>query len=217
MPWTLPWLGRLKYRPGLCQHLRSTPVPRNDLQLIQACLAGRHDAWDELVDRFKRLVYSIPRRYGFSDADADDVFQNVFIILYRKLDTVRDHERLAGWLIRITHRECYRVGKQSGRYVQLDEMIHDVGEPSEHDAGLWERQQIVRQALEELGGRCQQLLTALFLATGTPNYEAMADQLGMKVGSIGPTRARCFEKMEKILRKMGLDPEPELEQASEPE
>ena len=105
VPATLPRSGRLEYRPGLCQHLRSTPVPRNDLQLIQACLAGRHDAWDELVDRFKRLVYSIPRRYGFSDADADDVFQNVFIILYRKLDTVRDHERLAGWLIRTTHRE----------------------------------------------------------------------------------------------------------------
>ncbi len=190
---------------------------QNDPELIQSCLDGRQGAWDELVDRYGRLVYSIPRRYGFCDADADDVFQNVFTIMYRKLDTVRDHARLASWLIRVTHRQCYRVGKQSGRYVQLDEMIQDVGEPSEPEAAQWERQQIVREALDRLGGRCQQLLTALFLASGKLDYEAIADQLGMKVGSIGPTRARCFEKMEKILREMGLEPALEVEPKLESE
>ncbi|MCH8314606.1 MAG: sigma-70 family RNA polymerase sigma factor, partial [Planctomycetes bacterium] len=87
----------------------------------------------------------------------------------------------------------------------------------EPQAAQWERQQIVREALDRLGGRCQQLLTALFLAPGTLNYEAIADQLGMKVGSIGPTRARCFEKMEKILREMGLDPAFDVEPRAESE
>ena len=127
----------------------------SDSELIQACRGGNQDAWDELIDRYGRLVYSIPRRYGFCDADAEDVFQDVFTILYRKLDTIRDHARLASWLIRVTHRECYRVGKQSGRYVELDEMIQDVGEPSAPEAAQWERQQIVREALDRLGGRGQ--------------------------------------------------------------
>ena len=63
---------------------------------------------------------------------------------------------------------------------------------------------MIRQALRRLGGRCEELLTALFLAAGTPSYEVIARQMGMKVGAIGPTRARCFQKMEKILLDMGL-------------
>ena len=63
---------------------------RSDAALVRACLAGRPEAWRELIDRYGRLVHSIPRRYGWSEADADDVFQIVFAILYRKLDTIRD-------------------------------------------------------------------------------------------------------------------------------
>ncbi len=176
----------------------------SDADLVQDCLDGEAAAWDEILRRFGRLIYSIPTRYGFSDADADDVFQVVLTILFRKLDTVRDRGRLSAWLIRTTHRECYRIGKQRGRYAELDRDIEDVNEPTGEDAELWERRHLVRQALRRLGGRCEQLLTALFVTPGQPNYETIARQLDMKVGSIGPTRARCFEKMEKILVELGL-------------
>lgn len=181
-------------------------LPLNDAALVEACLRGQQSAWDEIVDRYGRLVYSIPRRYGFCEADADDVFQDVFAILFRKLDSVRQRDRLSAWLIRTTHRECYRVGKQSGRYAQLDQTIEDVGSPPHERTEAWERQQVVRQALRELGGPCEALLTALFLAGQRPNYRQIAEQLGIKVGSIGPTRSRCFEKLEKILGD--LDPLP---------
>jgi len=176
----------------------------SDADLVQACLDGDAAAWDEVLRRFGRLIYSIPRRYGFSDADADDVFQVVLTILFRKLDTIRDRDRLSAWLIRTTHRECYRIGKQSGRYAELDRDIEDVNEPTDEDAELWERRHLVHQGLRRLGGRCEQLLTALFVTPGQPNYETIARQLDMRVGSIGPTRARCFEKLEKILVELGL-------------
>ena len=182
----------------------SRKVKLSDADLVQACLDGDAAAWDEILRRFGRLVYSIPRRYGFSDADADDVFQAVLTILFRKLDTVRDRDRLSAWLIRTTHRECYRIGKRSGRYAELDRDIEDVNEPTDDDTELWERRSLVRQGLHRLGGRCEQLLTALFITPGQPNYDSIAQQLDMKVGSIGPTRARCFEKLEKILVELGL-------------
>lgn len=183
----------------------------DDAQLVAACLKGDSEAWDEVVDRFGRLVYSIPRRYGLSDADADDVFQTAFAILYERLGQLRDPNRLSAWLIRTTHRECYRVGKRSGGYVDLDRVIENVAEPSDDLLETWETRHLVRQALRRLGGRCEGLLTALFLAPGQPRYDTIAEQLGMKIGSIGPTRARCFEKLEKILIDMGLSADPDAE------
>jgi RNA polymerase sigma factor (sigma-70 family) len=181
-------------------------IHRSDPILIQSCLAGETSAWNELVERYGRLIYSVPRRYGLSSADAEDVMQAVFLLLHRHLSRLRDRTRLSAWLITTAHRESWRVGKSRGAYTGLDEQFPDVGEPREEESAQWERQQLVREALTELGGRCEQLLRALFLEETEPSYEAIAQRLGMPVGSIGPTRARCFEKMEKILAFKGLEP-----------
>ncbi len=193
--------------PSKARPRRDSLAGRTDAALVKACLDGQDAAWGEVVNRYGRLVYSIPKRYGLSDADADDVFQTVFTILFRKLDQLREASRLTAWLIRTTHRECYRMGKKSGRYADLDRVIEHVTEPTQDDAEAWETRHLVRQALRQLGGRCEELLTALFLAPGTPSYEVIAQQMDMKVGAIGPTRARCFQKMEKILLELGLPAE----------
>jgi RNA polymerase sigma factor (sigma-70 family) len=177
-----------------------------DPQLIEACRNGDEQAWDELIDRYGRLVYSIPRRYGLSEPDADDVHQAVFVSLYRNLDQLRDRSRLSSWLITTTHRECWRIGKRSGIPADLDDRIADVGAPSPEQAASWEQQHLVRVGLERLGGPCAVLLRALFLAGDRPDYQTIATQLDMKIGSIGPTRARCFKKLESILVDLGLDP-----------
>jgi RNA polymerase sigma factor (sigma-70 family) len=179
---------------------------RSDPKLIQSCRRGDQAAWDELVDRYGRLVYSIPRRYGLSESDADDVFQSVFLILLRKLDTVRDETRLSAWLITTTHRECWRIGKRAGGGAELDERIADVGSPSEEQLMVWEEQHLLRLALQRLGGRCEALLSALFRGEEGGGYETIAHRLGIPVGSIGPTRARCFRKLEKILLSLGFTP-----------
>lgn len=178
---------------------------RDEQALIRACLSGDAGAWDELVERFGRLVYSIPRKLGLSDADADDVFQTVFGIALRRLETLRDCERVSAWLIRTTYREAWRIGrgrKLAGAPVPA-ELPSDEA-PQDQFVEALERQQIVREALEAIDERCRQLLQALFFEQPTPDYAAIAARFGMPVGSIGPTRARCFSKLETILRGRGL-------------
>ncbi|MHC4989845.1 MAG: RNA polymerase sigma factor [Planctomycetota bacterium] len=179
----------------------------SDPELVARCLRGEQAAWDALVDQYSRLVYSIPRRYGLSESDAADVVQNVFVALFRSLDRLADHTRLSAWLITTAHRESWRVGKRSDTGRELDAIIADVNAPSDEQLATWERQHLVRQGLERLGGSCRELLTALFLEPGEVSYELIAERLGMRVGSIGPTRARCFKKLAKILDGLGFDEE----------
>ena len=92
------------------------------------------------------------------------------------------------------------LGRVAARAAGEQDLAHVEG-PAQDQVAVWERRVLVRVALRRLGGRCEQLLTALFLAPGCPNYETLAQEMGMKIGSIGPTRARCFQKLEQILKE----------------
>lgn len=176
-----------------------------DAELVRACRAGDARAWEQLVERYGRLVAAIPRRMGMSSVDADDVFQDVFALLLRHLDSLRDEQRLAAWLITTTRRECWRRLRRERAHAELSE------ETPADDPGLLEeiargeREQAVRQAMLRLDPRCRDLLTALFLDASQPDYGAIARRLDMAVGSIGPTRARCFRKLDGFLRDLGID------------
>lgn len=174
--------------------------------LVNACLRGDETAWSELVERYGRLVYSIPRRMGMVDADADDVFQNVFLLLYRHLGGLRDQSRVSSWLITTAYRECWRLGKHAGRAVDRDERLIDGAPPPETEVTRLEQEHQVRQALRRLDDRCRDLLTALFLEPEPPSYVDIAARLQMPAGSIGPTRSRCFRKLEGRLRDLGFEP-----------
>jgi len=180
------------------------PPHRSDTELILACQQGDQRAWQTLIDRYGRLVYSIPRRYGLNESDADDVFAAVWATAFRKLQQLRDQTRLSAWLITTAHRESWRVGRKRSNATQLDEQIADVGSPSDEQITTWEQQHLVRQGLEQLGGKCKDLLEALFLEPGEASYQVIAARLEIPPGSIGPTRARCFKKLEKILIDLGL-------------
>ncbi|MEN3334876.1 MAG: hypothetical protein V7641_4241, partial [Blastocatellia bacterium] len=82
---------------------------REDHALVAACLAGDSAAWEALVARYQRLVYSIPLKARLSADDAADIFQSVWLKLYEKLASLRDHEKLSSWLITTTTREVWRV------------------------------------------------------------------------------------------------------------
>jgi RNA polymerase sigma factor (sigma-70 family) len=150
------------------------------------------------------LVLSVARRCGLSDADADDVFQIVFTTLFRRLEGLRDQTRLSSWLITTTYREAWRLGKTAQRDAPLSEAIVDVGTPPVDLVAQTEREQAVREAMTRLDDRCRDLLTALFLSADQPAYDEIARRVGMPVGSIGPTRARCFKKLEAILERLGV-------------
>lgn len=175
-------------------------------ELIERCLRGDAAAWRTFVDRHTRLVWSVIRRHRLDDADAEDVHQAVFAAAVSNLSSLRDSERLVAWLATTTRRECWRVGRRRDRQ-RASEIPRDLeGDRSEIAAGVesLERRQIVRESLEELGGRCQRLLEALFSAPGEPSYPAIAERLDMPIGSIGPTRARCLGRLSEILRRRGI-------------
>ncbi|HLF26895.1 MAG TPA: sigma-70 family RNA polymerase sigma factor [Anaerolineae bacterium] len=176
-----------------------------DAQLIQACLEGDQAAWSKLVERYGRLVYSIPFRWGLSSADADDVFQNVFTIVYRRLARLRNQASLSAWLITITSRECWRVARSARAYAELDETMPDEGSTPFDRVQHQHLQRAIHEAISRLDARSQELLNALFFESQTCSYEEIAARLGLAVGSIGSARARCLSKLEAILTDMDVD------------
>lgn len=178
---------------------------RNDPELVQACLENNQLAWNELVNRYKRLVYSIPLRNGFTQSDAEDIFQNVFTLVHRNLASLRNHQLLAAWLISITWRECQHMRKKTRLSDEIPETLEDSAPLPPEEAEILERRQMIRMAINQVGLRCQELLKALFFETPTPSYENLAMRLDIPISSIGPTRARCFKKLKDILTEMGMD------------
>jgi len=180
---------------------------RDDVALVRACIAGEAGAWDELVERYGRLVFASARRCGLGPEDAEDVFQNVFTIMLRRLETLRDQARLSSWLITTTYRESWRLARarRDSTRADLDDQIRDRGEAPPEEVVRLEREHLVHAALRRIDDRCRNLLTALFLDAGEPSYEEVSARFGMAVGSIGPTRARCFRKLEAVLAEVGID------------
>ncbi|MCP3905126.1 MAG: sigma-70 family RNA polymerase sigma factor [Planctomycetes bacterium] len=179
---------------------RSTEQDRADQALVEACVSGDDRAWEELVRRYQRLVFSIARRSGLDVTAAEDVAQEVFAALVRHLSGLRSHRALPQWLMTTAQRVAVRH-RQRARPVATDsaDAIESAMPPELLDR--WERQNQVLEALRHLGGRCEELLVALYVQSGPPRYEEVARKLDMPVGSIGPSRARCLEKLLEILER----------------
>lgn len=179
---------------------------QSDSALIAKCLAGDEDAWAELVRRYSRLVYSIAFKSGLTADDAADVAQNVFTIVLRRLESLHDVDRFSAWLITTTHRESWRYKKQF-----REQPLDDTFDPVDDEPGApqqviaWEQASIVHRALDDLGGRCQHLLQMLFLDDPRPSYESISADLGISIGSIGPTRSRCLKKLKGQLEQFGIN------------
>lgn len=172
---------------------------------VKRCRRGDARAWNALVDRFQSLVYSIPRRAGLNDADCEDVFQATFLQLYKALDRIESPRTLPKWLSTTASREAYRLKKQRRTDPSVDlstETLEEIiaQEDASVDAMVEQADEgeRLRSGLAELQERCRKLLSMLYMADD-PSYEAIAAELEMPMGSIGPTRARCLDKLRSIL------------------
>jgi RNA polymerase sigma factor (sigma-70 family) len=162
-----------------------------------------------LVRRYQRLVYSIPIRYGMAEDVAAVVFQSVCMLLLEHLGTLKDRGKLASWIITTTTRECWRVSNRLRREAPIGEMVEEGDSPlfeiadarplAEEEQVLLESQQRVREAVQGLPDRCRALVDLLYFDEGHPSYEEISRRMEMPVPSIGPTRARCLEKLRKLL------------------
>lgn len=176
-----------------------------DDEVTAASLAGDQDAWRELIARYSRLVYSIPRRYGLGREVCDDVFQEVFAVFVRQLPGIRRRTGLPKWFITTTHRVCRQWFHKANSTLTYESDLLSERQPPPEMLVQWEQQHMVRLGLRRLGGRCEQLLTALYTDQSAGGYEKVAIKLGMPQGSIGPARSRCLQKLMEIMDSMERD------------
>jgi RNA polymerase sigma factor (sigma-70 family) len=177
--------------------VRDNPVVTD---LVTRAAKGEKQAWDALVERFIPLIWSICRNHRLSDADAEDVGQIVWMQLTGQLGKIRDPAALPGWLVTVTRRECLRVMDATHRlpmvgYVIDAEIIADErSAAAEQELLATEHHAALREAFATLSPSDQQLI-AMLLDDPPVSYAEISTRLGIPVGSIGPTRRRCVDKL----------------------
>jgi RNA polymerase sigma factor (sigma-70 family) len=172
-------------------------------ELLTAAEQGSQEAWDALVERYGRLVWSVVRGFRFDAATAADVSQTVWLRLVEHCGRIRDPERLASWLATTARNESIRASRRLSRAVPTEFSVElaDDGAPS-LDERLLDDEQLreVLGAFEQVSDKCRDLLR--LLCTDPPlEYEDISTMLEMPIGSIGPTRARCLDRMRRLLEK----------------
>jgi len=195
------------------------------IDLVASARDGDVRAWDALVERYAPLIWSICRRYRLDRADADDVGQSVWLHLVGHLDKIREPAALAGWLATTTRRECGRFvraarGPHSVAYALDAENMPDAhSDVAEQEVLAAERHAALREAYSHLPTECQRLVAMLTADPPAP-YAEISATLAMPVGSIGPTRSRCLDRIRHypaiaaLMNPTSYSPEPVMAAAS---
>jgi RNA polymerase sigma factor (sigma-70 family) len=178
-----------------------------DRDLIVRCRQGSTGAWQRLFNKYERLVYSIPLRYGLSRHDAADITQTTFTILIQSLDTLRDDSRLGPWLATVARRHTWRLMERNRRTIasehlddtSLAESAALLGKSDADSIEHWELSEWLDAGLSKISESCRKLLVELYFQPERSSYVEVAARLDMPIGSIGPTRARCLKRLRQVL------------------
>ena len=172
--------------------------------LVRRAAAGDRRAWERLVDQYARLIWAMTRDFKLAESDAADVFQATWLRLLEYIDRLEHPDRVGSWLAATARHECLR-SLAARKKVML---VHDdtalkvgaVGHEPEIDERILaeERAQTVRDALSRLPWRWRRLVE-LLMADPPASYAEISEQLGLPVGSIGPTRGRCLARLRVLL------------------
>jgi len=169
-------------------------------ELLTLAAVGDQGAWNELVDRFSQMVWSVARSFRLDDASAKDVSQTVWLRLVENIHRIDDPERLPGWLATTCRREALRVKGMRERSVPTDFQYDIPDESPSLEAILVEDEEAreVIAAFATLSEDCQQMLR--LLTTDPPlSYEQISEIIGRPIGSLGPTRSRCLERLKSTI------------------
>jgi RNA polymerase sigma factor (sigma-70 family) len=171
---------------------------------MEAARDGDDDALGQIVTELSPMLWHVARATGLSSGDAEDIVQTVWTALVAHLDGIRDSAALISWLVVTTRREAWRVRDAGRRQQPADSEwfseLADSGPGSEEQVILNDQRRVLWAALRTLSPRCQELLRIVAFVP-RPDYQAVAAELGMPVGSIGPTRGRCLAKLRALLAK----------------
>jgi RNA polymerase sigma-70 factor (ECF subfamily) len=176
----------------------------NDAQLVARCRLGDEEAWRELVDRFSRYVYAIAvQGFRLSDADAEDIFQEVFARAYERLPKLRDDEAIKPWLAQLTRRLCIDARRSSSReQLSEDDVVDELGDDI---LGRLDEALAVHEALALLPGHCREILDRFFARD--ESYRTIGDALEIPAGTIASRISRCLVKLRESFegRNPGVD------------
>jgi RNA polymerase sigma factor (sigma-70 family) len=170
------------------------------IMLVERARDGDQRAWDQIVERYAPLVWSICRRYQLSRSDVDDIGQTVWLLLVEQLGNLRVPAALPGWLATTTQRECLRVLRAARRYDLTGSPLESQMSPDQDDALIEqeilaaELNAALRAAFADLPPRCRQLLSML-ISDPPCSYAQISAALSIPIGSIGPQRARCLGRV----------------------
>lgn len=180
---------------------------RDDAELLASCRRGDSSAWEELIRRYRRLIYSIPFTCGLSSDSADDVFQRVALLLFENLGRIQRPEKLASWITITTRRECWALKREGNRTRAFgDGEAESMPEDSpdlDRAIDLVAGEHSLALAWERLAEPCRSLLGALYLEEPKPSHAELAERLGRPIGSLGPTHGRCLDKLRKLFAEQG--------------
>ena len=173
---------------------------RSVTDLVARAKGGDKRAWDDLVERYAPLVWSICHRYQLKSADAEDVHQTVWLLLVSQLNKIRDPVALPGWLATTTRRECVRVLRAArgphadGSGPDVETIPDQQAEMADQELLVAERHAALREALARLSPCCQRLIGKL-IEDPPLTYAQISASLSIPVGSIGPLRGRCLDRL----------------------
>ena len=185
----------------------------SDTRLVRECLNHNEAAWSELLDKYKRLIYSIPVKYGLSPDQANDIFQETCVELLAALPRLREPRALPKWLVQVTAHKCAHLKERDRRLPQAHSAdpdddplrgLADGGRPTDQLLLDVEREQALRDAVASLSPRCRELVQMLFFESPARPYKDIAEQLELSCGSIGFIRGRCLQKLRAQLQKNGF-------------
>lgn len=178
---------------------------RTDEQLIKSCLDGQPEAWSELIEKYKNLIYSVPIRLGMYQ-DAGDIFQAVCLNLLSNLSQLREHRALPKWLMQTCYHECLSCQRANSRHTELSPAEAETIQaevPGDILVQL-EQEQVLREAIREMPPRCERMIRMLFFEIPARSYAEVARELGLATGSIGFIRSRCLDRLRKHLEMKGF-------------
>lgn len=179
-----------------------------DARLVKECLGGNEQAWSALIDKYKKLIFSIPVKYGFSTDDATEIFQAVCVELLSELPKLREPKALPKWIMQVAAHKCLHHKRQTQRTESRDpgDESFDASIPARAEGIVREaeEEQGLRNAISDLPPRCRQLIQMLFFEEPPRPYEQLAAELGLSTGSIGFIRQRCLERLRKRLTETGF-------------
>lgn len=172
--------------------------------LVRRAAEGDWSAWERLVDQYARLIWAVTRDFRLAESDAADVVQATWLRLLEHIDRIEQPARVGSWLAATARNECLRSLAARKRLVPVDDdaaLKGAVAHEADVDERLLadERAQAVREALSRLP-RLWQRLIELLMADPPASYAEISDQLGLPVGSIGPTRGRCLARLRVLLQ-----------------